>query len=185
VFKILNSVPALLLLASFPVFSSSFSLSSSDIKAGEFMSSQFEFTGFGCDGGDQSPNLKWTGAPEGTKSFAVTVYDPDAPTGSGWWHWQLINISATVAELPTNAGSVSVDLAPEGSQHIINDYGSAGFGGACPPVGHGAHRYQFTVHALSVELLDLPENASGALTGYMINANTIESSTIEAFYKRD
>lgn len=183
--KIIPAVPALLLLASFSAFSSSFTLFSSDIAANEFMSSQFEFTGFGCDGGDQSPNLQWTDAPTGTKSFAITAYDPDAPTGSGWWHWQLVNIPVTVTELSTNAGSVSVDLAPTGSQQIVNDYGSAGFGGACPPAGHGAHRYQFTVHALSVERLDLPENASGALTGYMINANSIESSTIEALYKRD
>ncbi|MFT6874873.1 MAG: Raf kinase inhibitor-like YbhB/YbcL family protein [Granulosicoccus sp.] len=178
-------VPVLLLLVSVPAFSNSFTLSSSDITAGEFMSSQFEFVGFGCDGDDQSPNLQWTDAPTGTKSFAITAYDPDAPTGSGWWHWQVINIPATVTELSTNAGSVSIDLAPVGSQQIVNDYGSAGFGGACPPVGHGVHRYQFTIHALSVEQLELPENASGALAGYMINANSIESSTIEALYKRD
>lgn len=167
------------------VFAHSFTLTSNDIKANEFMNLAQEFNGFGCKGSDLSPHLKWSNAPKGTKSFAVTVYDPDAPTGSGWWHWQIVNIPASVTELTVNAGSTKENNAPEGSLQIQNDYGKAGYGGACPPEGHGTHRYRFTVHALSVEKFDLPENASGALTGYMINANTIESSTIEALYKRD
>lgn len=143
-----------------------------------------EFNGFGCSGKDLSPQLNWSDAPKGTKSFAITVHDPDAPTGSGWWHWQIVNIPTTVTELATGAGSTKQNLAPKGSKQIENDYGSRGFGGTCPPSGHGIHHYRFTVHALSVEKLELPANASGALTGYMINANTIESSTIEALYKR-
>ncbi|MBL4795759.1 MAG: YbhB/YbcL family Raf kinase inhibitor-like protein [Pseudomonadales bacterium] len=167
------------------VLASSFELSSKDIKQGEFMSNTQEFTGFGCSGGDLSPHLKWSNAPEGTKSFAITAYDPDAPTGSGWWHWQLVNIPTTVTELVAGAGSTKENLAPKGSAQIKNDYGSRGFGGACPPSGHGTHHYRFTVHALAIEKLALPEDASGALAGYMINANTIESSTIESLYKRD
>lgn len=159
-------------------------LSSKDIAQGKHMSKKHEFNGFGCTGDDLSPHLQWTNAPKGTKSFAITVYDPDAPTGSGWWHWQIVNIPANVNELATNAGSVNENLAPLGSLQVINDYGKRGFGGACPPVGHGIHHYRFTIHALSVEQLTLPENASGALAGYMINANTIESSTIEALYTR-
>jgi Raf kinase inhibitor-like YbhB/YbcL family protein len=179
----LLSVSTLCLSAS--AFAGSLTLSSQDIAQGEFMSKAQEFTGFGCSGGDTSPHLKWTGAPEGTKSFAITAYDPDAPTGSGWWHWQILNISKTVTEIASGAGSTKTDLAPQGSMQIKNDYGSRGFGGACPPSGHGVHHYRFTVHALSVEKLDLPEDASGALAGYMINGNTIESSTIESLYKRD
>jgi len=118
-------------------------------------------------------------------TVAITAYDPDAPTGSGWWHWQVVNIPATVNELLTNAGSVKDNLAPKGSLQIPNDYGKRGFGGACPPVGNGVHHYRFTVHALSVEKLELPEDVSGALAGYMINANTIESSVIQSLYKRD
>jgi len=175
----------LTLMVSLPVSAGSLTLSSDDIEAGKFMDKKHEFNGFGCTGSDMSPHLKWDHAPEGTKSFALTVYDPDAPTGSGWWHWQIVNIPADVNELATNAGSASEDLAPKNSLQVGNDYGVAGFGGACPPQGHGVHRYQFTIHALSVEKLELPENASGALAGYMINANTIESSTIEALYKRD
>jgi hypothetical protein len=163
---------------------SDFTLSSSDIKHGEFMPKTQEFVGFGCKGGNQSPQLSWSNAPEGTKAFAVTAYDPDAPTGSGWWHWQIVNIPVNVTSLAAGSGDQSNEQAPKGSRQIDNDYGVAGFGGACPPEGHGAHRYQFTVHALSKKLT-LPENASGALTGYMINGHTIASSTIESLYKRD
>lgn len=182
---------ALVLCAALPAMAGSLSLSSQDIAPGKMMGKLQEFNGFGCDGGDQSPQLKWSGAPQGTKSFAITAYDPDAPTGSGWWHWQIVNIPATVTELPANAGSAKANasgeksLAPAGSVQIKNDYGIAGFGGACPPQGHGVHRYRFTLHALSVEKLELPEDPSSALVGYMINANTLESSTIEALYKRD
>jgi len=164
---------------------SSFSLTSNDIAQGKFMSKKHEFNGFGCSGDDLSPHLKWTNAPEGTKSFAITAYDPDAPTGSGWWHWQIVNIPKHVTELLTGAGNKEADIAGKGSTHISNDYGLKAFGGACPPPGHGIHHYRFTIHALSVEKLELPENASGALAGYMINASTIDSSTIESLYKRD
>lgn len=158
-------------------------LQSKDISHGSFMSKTHEFKGFGCNGEDKSPALSWSGAPEGTKAFAVFAYDPDAPTGSGWWHWQLINIPADVTSLPTGAGSLDGKLLPAGSKQMTNDYGNKSFGGACPPEGHGAHRYQFTVYALS-QKLELPVNASAALTGYMVNANALDSATIEALYKR-
>jgi len=163
----------------------SLTLSSQDIAQGEYMAKAQEFNGFGCSGGDLSPHLKWLDAPKGTKSFAITAYDPDAPTGSGWWHWQIVNIPMTVMEIQTGAGNTKNNSAPAGSTQIQNDYGSRGFGGACPPEGHGVHHYRFTIHALSVEKLTLPKDASGALTGYMINAKTIESSTIESLYKRN
>ncbi len=183
--SIIKHLPAILILLSTNVFSGSFTLSSNDIKHGEFMDKQHEYVGFGCTGENLSPHLKWSNVPKGTKSFALTVYDPDAPTGSGWWHWQIVNIPLNITELATNAGSIKKNMAPAGSLQIMNDYGAKGFGGACPPTGHGAHRYRFTIHALSVEKLDLAENASGALTGYMVNANTIESATLESLYKRD
>ena len=181
----LKLLSILSLTASASTFASTFVLTSQDIAQGELMPKAQEFVGFGCSGDDVSPHLKWSGAPEGTKSYAITAYDPDAPTGSGWWHWQVVNIPATVTEIAAGAGNTKKNMAPEGSVQIKNDYGSRGFGGACPPKGHGVHHYRFTVHALSVEALELPEDASGALTGYMINANTIESSTIEALYIRD
>ncbi len=184
-FKSFTLVTLLSLSLSSAVFADTFKLSSQDIAEGEFMSKAQEFTGFGCAGDDLSPQLQWTGAPKGTKSFAITVYDPDAPTGSGWWHWQIVNIPSTVTLLSAGAGSTKKDLAPKGSMQISNDYGSKGFGGACPPKGHGVHHYRFTVHALSVAKLELPKDASGALAGYMINANTIATSTIESLYQRD
>lgn len=161
-----------------------FSLTSKDISQGKSMSKAQEYQGFGCTGDNLSPQLHWSNPPEGTEAFAVLAYDPDAPTGSGWWHWQIVNIPKDVNTLPSGAGDPSKNLAPKGSLQISNDYGEKGFGGACPPKGHGVHRYQFTVHALSSKL-DLPENASGALTGYMVNSHSLGSSTIEALYKRD
>lgn len=160
-----------------------FTLTSKDIAHGDFMKKAQEFKGFGCEGENLSPQLSWSGAPEGTKAYAVFAYDPDAPTGSGWWHWQVVNIPATATIIPGGAGTPDSNKMPKGSRQIENDYGVKGFGGACPPVNHGAHRYQFTVYALS-KTLDLPENASGALTGYMVKANSLASSTIEALYKR-
>ncbi len=162
--------------------SAKFTLTSTDIAAGKQMKKAQEFNGFGCAGDDLSPQLSWNAAPKGTVAYAVFAYDPDAPTGSGWWHWQVVNIPAEVTSLATGAGKP--DKNPKGSQQIENDYGVAGFGGACPPQGHGDHRYQFTVYALSKKL-ELPANASGALTGYMVNVNSLGSATIEALYKRD
>lgn len=163
---------------------SSLKLTSKDISHGKFMSKAHEFQGFGCTGGNSSPQLSWSGAPEGTKSFAIMAYDPDAPTGSGWWHWQVINIPKNITSLNAGAGDVSKNLTPTGSTSIVNDYGTKGFGGACPPKDHGAHRYQFTIHALSKKL-EIPADASGALTGYMIKAHSLASSTIEALYMRN
>jgi Raf kinase inhibitor-like YbhB/YbcL family protein len=170
--------------ASTSVLAEDFTLTSSDIVAGKLMNKAQEFQGFGCSGGNTSPQLSWSGAPKGTEAFAVFAYDPDAPTGSGWWHWQIVNIDKSVNTLMVGAGDVAKNIAPKDSVQIKNDYGFAGFGGACPPEGHGVHRYQFTVYALSTKLT-LPEDASGALTGYMVKGNSLASSTIEALYKRD
>lgn len=175
---------AVLCLAPALSLADSFTLSSADIQEGEAMASTFEYQGFGCNGDNLSPALSWEHAPEGTKTFAIFAYDPDAPTGSGWWHWQVINIPATTTQLPRGAGSADGESLPTGARHIRNDYGEYAFGGACPPVGHGVHRYQFTVYALP-QALDIPEDASAALTGYMVKANALASSSIEALYQRN
>lgn len=182
-----SSIKSLVLIsifASSAALADSLTLTSKDIAEGEFMSKNQEFEGFGCAGGNTSPQLSWSGAPEGTESFAVLVHDPDAPTGSGWWHWQLVNIPKDVTSIAANTGGSDKSLLPEGSSEIGNDYGFKGFGGACPPKGHGVHRYQFTLHALSTKL-ELPEGASGALAGFMVTANSLASSTLEALYRRD
>ena len=156
-----------------PAMADDFTLTSPNIAEGQQLSSDFVFQGFGCEGGNVAPTLAWSGAPEGTESFAVTVYDPDAPTGSGWWHWFAFNIPADVTEL-TSGDVAGVQLA--------NDYGAQGFGGACPPAGE-VHRYEFTVHALGTTL-EIDNSVSNALAGFMVNANSLASSTITAVYNR-
>lgn len=162
---------------------SAFELSSGDISEGHHMTKVFEFKGFGCEGENKSPLLQWDNAPEGTKSFAVTAYDPDAPTGSGWWHWVVTDIPATVSQLVRGAGSEGGEL-PKGSRSFVNDFGTADFGGACPPENHGMHRYQFTVWALPTEKIGLPEGASPALVGYMLRAKSLGSTVLTATYSR-
>lgn len=161
-----------------------FELVSSDIQAGKPMPKAQEFKGFGCDGGNISPELAWRDVPKGTKSFAVTAYDPDAPTGSGWWHWIAYDIPADVRELPGNAGNPAAKLAPAGMVQHRTDYATTGFGGACPPKGDKAHRYQFKVFALDVDHLDIDPNSSAALVGFMINAHKIGVAQLEALYQR-
>lgn len=161
-----------------------FELTSKDINAGELMAKAQEYKGFGCDGGNLSPQLAWHNPPKGTKSFAITVYDPDAPTGSGWWHWLAFNIPANVDHLVGNAGDPSAGLAPKGMVQHRSDYGSIGFGGACPPPGDKAHRYQFKVFALDVDRLDIAPESSAALVGYMLNAHKLGTAELEALYKR-
>ena len=161
-----------------------FTLSSPDIKAGGMIPKSFEFNGFGCSGDNKSPALKWSGAPKGTKSFAVTVYDPDAPTGSGWWHWMVIDIPATVSELAAGAGSADGGMLPKGAMQNRIDYGVHAWGGVCPPQGDKPHRYVFSVHALKTEKLDVPADATAALTGYMINANALGKASFTARYGR-
>jgi hypothetical protein len=161
-----------------------FQLTSPDIKAGAMIPKNFEFNGFGCSGENKSPALKWRGAPTGTKSFAVTVYDPDAPTGSGWWHWMVINIPADVTELKPDAGAVGGANLPQGASHARIDYGVAGWGGVCPPQGDKPHRYIFTVHALKVDKLEVPPDATAALTGFMINSNSLGQASFTARYAR-
>lgn len=119
---------------------------------------------FGCSGGNVSPALRWSGAPAGTRSFVVTLYDPDAPTGSGWWHWVVANLPADTDHLQAGAGNPGGAL-PAGARSIAGDNGEPGYLGSCPPPGP-AHRYVFTVHALKVEQLDLPARATPALVGF-------------------
>ena len=159
-----------------------FTLKSDDL-AGQLTEAQV-FAGFGCSGKNISPALQWSNAPADTKSFAVTVYDPDAPTGSGWWHWVIFNIPAEITELKTDAGRLEKNLAPAGSVQSVTDYGSPGFGGACPPQGDKAHRYIFTVYALRVPKLDLDEKASPALVGFMLHSNAIAKASLISYYQR-
>lgn len=175
-----------LILAMSAIFSTSifaqktFTLTSKDL-GGETTKIQ-EFNGFGCSGENQSPQLSWKNAPEGTKSFAVTMYDPDAPTGSGFWHWVVVDIPANVNELVTNAGTKN--LIPKGAIQSITDYGIKGFGGPCPPIGHGYHQYIITVYALKVNKLGTDENTNPAVVGFNLWNQTLAKASIVAYYKR-
>jgi Raf kinase inhibitor-like YbhB/YbcL family protein len=156
-----------------------FRLWSNDLKEGDRLPEAQVFNGMGYTGGNRSPHLAWDGAPEGTKSFVVTMYDPDAPTGSGWWHWLVINIPATAKELPAGSGSGS--NLPPGAIQTRTDFGAPGYGGAAPPPGP-PHRYIFTVHALKTERLDLDPEASGAMVGFMIYMNSLGKATLQTTY---
>jgi Raf kinase inhibitor-like YbhB/YbcL family protein len=161
-----------------------FELTSPDIADGQTIAQKHVFNGFGCSGQNVSPVLRWQGAPAGTKSFAVVVYDPDAPTGSGWWHWVIFNIPANFSSLAAGAGDPNRSGLPAGSTHAITDFGSPGYGGPCPPPGDKPHRYFFRVHALGVEKIDMQTTASPALVGFNINANTLATAQLVALYGR-
>lgn len=161
-----------------------FSISSEDIPDDNRLTQKQVFEGFDCKGGNASPQLSWKNQPEGTKSFAITVFDPDAPTGSGWWHWTVVNIPAQTLSIPSGAGSTNSEKLPSGAVQGRNDFGYSGFGGACPPAGDKPHHYQFTVWALDVDKLPIDSNASGALVGFMLNSHVLAKAQLIATYGR-
>lgn len=174
---------AALALATPALAAGKFTLTSKDVKPGSTLTDQQVFNGFGCSGANVSPELSWKNAPAGTKSFVVTVYDPDAPTGSGWWHWVVYDIPASATELPQGAGSGKGAL-PEGAKQGRTDFGAPGFGGACPPPGDKPHRYIFTIYALKLDKLEVPADASPAMVGFMTKANSLGSASFTAKYAR-
>jgi Raf kinase inhibitor-like YbhB/YbcL family protein len=139
------------------------------------------FNGFGCTGKNISPEIKWSDLPAGTKSLALTVYDPDAPTGSGWWHWVVFNISPETLGLAANA---SKGAMPGGAVQSLTDYGKTGYGGACPPPGNKPHRYIFTLYALKADKLPLDAKAMPAMVGYYLNQNKIATAQMTLTYGR-
>ena len=162
-----------------------FRLSSPDIPDHGTVAERFVFDSFGCSGGNVSPALVWSGVPEGTRSFAVMVHDPDAPTGgAGFWHWIVLDIPASAEGLPQGAGAAGGAALPAGARMIENDYGTTGWGGPCPPAGDPPHRYDFTLYALPTERLEVPESASKAVIGFMINASAIGKATFQAMFGR-
>lgn len=161
-----------------------FTVTSPQFAPGGTLAAAQVLDGFGCQGGNLSPALVWSGAPVGTRSFAITAYDPDAPTGSGWWHWVVYDLPASVDHLPEGAGSPDSKRLPAPAVQGRTDFGTAGFGGACPPPGDAPHRYRFTVHALKVERLDVPPGASAAMVGYFLTMNRLGQATVEARFGR-
>lgn len=162
-------------------------LTSQDFKEGATLANEHILSasfGFGTDGGNKSPQLAWTGAPAGTKSFALSCFDPDAPTGSGFWHWMVVNIPADVHELKTDAGNLKANLMPKGAISARTDLGQTGYIGPAPPPGHGPHRYVFTIFAVKEESLPVTADSSAAVCGFYLHFNTLEKATLTGVFQR-
>ncbi|SAK41643.1 PBP family phospholipid-binding protein [Caballeronia temeraria] len=162
-----------------------FRIWSDEFPANGFMThaQEFDQQAFGGSGENVSPALQWEDPPADTRSLALTVYDPDAPTGSGFWHWIVVNIPPDVRALPRNAGKADGSLLPQGALQLRNDYGTVGFGGAAPPRGDKPHRYIFRIHALSAESLPLDGNVTNAVARFMTHLNEIDSATYTGLYE--
>jgi Raf kinase inhibitor-like YbhB/YbcL family protein len=160
-----------------------FTLTSTDLSNGDRIAMAQVFNEFGCKGSNVSPALAWSGAPADTKSFALLVHDPDAPTGSGWWHWIVYDLPAGTSSLPAGAGDPKKKLLPAGVVQGRNDYGSAGYGGPCPPPGK-PHHYHFQLYALKVAKLDVPADASAALIGFNVRAQALAQAELVGLYGR-
>ncbi len=156
-----------------------FELTSPDV--GRWLNKTQEYRGYGCTGQNVSPALSWSGEPAGTKSFALTVFDPDAPTGHGWWHWIVVNLPADVHALPSGASGRAM---PAGAVETRTNFGHAGYGGPCPPLGDKPHRYVFTIHALDVTRLDVRSDMAPEQVISLIRAHTIAQASFTAHYKR-
>jgi Raf kinase inhibitor-like YbhB/YbcL family protein len=160
----------------------SFELHSDDVADGQMMTDNQVYNAFGMTGKNISPSLSWSGFPAETQGFAVTCFDPDAPTGSGFWHWVLVDIPASVTLLPSGAGHASGAGLPAGAMHLRNDYGSRDFGGAAPPAGDPPHRYVFAVHALDVPSLELEPGTTPAVAGFNLRFRTIARAMLIPVY---
>jgi Raf kinase inhibitor-like YbhB/YbcL family protein len=159
-----------------------FDVASDDIADGQRLPDPQTSRAMGVPGGaDRSPQLSWSGFPEATKSFAVTVFDPDAPTASGFWHWAVFNIAASVTELASGAGAGGM---PAGAVQLRNDSGEAGYLGAAPPEGHGPHRYFTVVHAVDVEHLDISAESTPAYLGFNLFSHTLARAVIVPIYEQ-
>lgn len=162
----------------------SFSVLSTDIAEGQTLPMSQVSGIFGAGGQDVSPQLSWSGFPPETKSFVVTCFDPDAPTGSGFWHWTVLDLAVGVTELPTNAGSKDGANIPAGAIVLNNDAGFAGYLGAAPPEGHGPHRYLFAVHALSESQVGVDGSVSNAIAGFNMFGKVIARGVLTAVYEQ-
>ena len=164
-----------------------FTVRSDSFKDGDYLTKDHILSkdyGFGCEGGNKSPHLAWSGAPTGTKSFAVTCFDPDAPTGSGFWHWLVVNVPPEVNELALDAGNPKVQKLPNEALQTRTDFGAPGYGGPCPPPGDHPHRYLFTVFAVGADSLPVTADTSAATIGFELNFNTLAKAAIMGLYKR-
>jgi Raf kinase inhibitor-like YbhB/YbcL family protein len=180
--RLMFIILAAALLSAGPASAQRFTLKSDDL--GQRLSESQVYSGFGCGGKNISPALTWINAPPDTRSFAVTVFDPDARAGGGWWHWVIFNIPAGISGLKADAGRIEKNLAPAGSIQSVTDFGKPGFGGACPPQGDKAHRYVFTVYALGVPTLDFDAQTRPAVIASALERNAIAKASLVSHYQR-
>ncbi|HVY39759.1 MAG TPA: YbhB/YbcL family Raf kinase inhibitor-like protein [Polyangia bacterium] len=166
------------------VEAASFTLTSTAFKNNGAIAPKYSFNQMGCTGENVSPPLEWKNPPAGTKSFALMVHDPDAPTGSGWWHWVVYNIPAETTSLPEGAGAPDGHALPKGTVQGNTDFGKPGWGGPCPPPGSGKHHYNFTLFALKVDKLDIPPGASPAMVGFNVGANKLGQAKLTGTFEQ-
>ncbi|MFT5702721.1 MAG: Raf kinase inhibitor-like YbhB/YbcL family protein [Rickettsiales bacterium] len=191
IIKMKKIILSLFFLCCFSSFANAgMTISSPDFKQGETIPKNNVFNGFGCTGSNIFPRIEIKDIPLDAKSLAVTIYDPDAPTGSGWWHFIAYNIPTRTSSAilgNNNINHIKIDNIKDfvdGTSFGRNDYGTFDYGGPCPPKNHGVHRYVLTAYALGTERISLPGNSPAAMIGYNINANMIEKAAITSFYKR-
>jgi Raf kinase inhibitor-like YbhB/YbcL family protein len=167
-----------------PAFAADFQLTSSDIGPDKPLAQDFVFSGFGCTGGNQSPALSWSGAPQGTKSYAIALFDPDAMQGRGFWHWLMVNIPASTTSLSRDAGKNDGSKLPSGTAQIRNGFRVAGFSGSCPPLTDEPHGYVMTVYALKVATLEVPADATSPMMLTAIEANSLGKASLTYHFGR-
>lgn len=162
-----------------------FTLASTSFKTGGKIAKEFSLNGYGCTGGNISPELEWSGAPAGTKSFVITMFDPDEHgTPSGWWHWVMYNIPGSATHVPQGAGIPKSTALPAGTIQGRTDLGSLSYDGPCPDVGNPAHHYTLTIYALKVDKLDVPADSSGALVTYTAHDVTLATAKLIGLHAR-
>jgi Raf kinase inhibitor-like YbhB/YbcL family protein len=172
------------LLLSAGALAADFKLTSTDIGPDKPLAQDFVFSGFGCTGGNLSPQLSWTGSPAGTRSYAVTLFDPDAIQGRGFWHWMMVNIPASTTALARDAGKSDGSKLPSGASQVKNGFRQTGYSGSCPPPSDDPHGYVMSVYALKVEKLDVPADATSASILTTIESNSLGKASITYHFGR-
>ncbi|HEY0800106.1 MAG TPA: YbhB/YbcL family Raf kinase inhibitor-like protein [Steroidobacteraceae bacterium] len=165
-------------------FAADFKLTSDDVGPDKPLARDFVFSGFGCSGGNLSPALSWSGAPAGTKSYAVALFDPDAMQGRGFWHWLMVNIPASTTSLSRDAGNNDGSKLPSGASQIRNGFRAIGYSGSCPPPADEPHSYVLTVYALKLSAVEVPKGASSATMLTAIEANSLGKASLVYHFGR-
>jgi Raf kinase inhibitor-like YbhB/YbcL family protein len=179
-----SALTSALLVAALAGPAGAFEISSPAVGSDGVIPDKYTADSFGCSGENVSLPLEWSGVPEGAKSLAITMYDPDAPTGSGFWHWEVVNLPPSTTSLPENAGAAGNANLPQGAVQARNDAGTSAYFGPCPPEGDAPHRYVFTIFAVGMDALPVDQEASGAVVGFNLHFNTLDKASVTYTYGR-